>query len=390
MGKKSKIRFRLLRRELRIIYMHPIYLGMMVIMPLLLTLFFTSLMEQGQPVDMPIGIVDQDQTSTTRRLTRMIDGFQSSHVVAHYPTVDEARQAIQRNKIYGFVYFPSHMTEELIAGRQPKMSFYYTNTSLTAGSLLYKEMKTLGTLASAGVGAAKMTAQGLSKEQVQFLMQPIAIDGHNVGNPMVSYNIFLSAMLVPGCLMLMIFLFTAYCLGTELKFNTHKEWLAMADGNMWTAVILKLVPHTVINLFTMYTIMYYLFGVLHFPAPGGIWVLMLLGFLSVLASQGWGVFIFGLIPSLRMSMSVCSLWAVLSFSMVGSAFPVFAMDPPMHTLAWLFPLRHYYIIYQLCVFNTYPLTYVIWHVVALIGFSLLPLLVANRIFKAFREFGYIP
>jgi ABC-2 type transport system permease protein len=110
----------------------------------------------------------------------------------------------------------------------------------------------------------------------------------------------------------------------------------------------------------------------------------------VLASQGWGVFIFGLIPSLRMSMSVCSLWAVLSFSMVGAAFPVFAMDSPLQSLSWLFPLRHYYIIYQLCVFNTYPLSYVIWHIVALIGFSLLPLLVAHRIFKAFREFGYIP
>lgn len=370
--------------------MHPIYLGMMVIMPLLLTFFFTSLMGDGRPVEMPIAVVDQDQTSTTRKLTRMIDGFQSSRVVAHYPTVADARQAIQRNKIYGFVYFPKNMTEDMIAGRQPKMSFYYTNTSLTAGSLLFKDMKMLGVFAASGVGAAKMSAMGLSKEQVAFMMQPIAIDSHNVGNPMISYNVFLCAWVVPACLMLMIFLFTAYSLGTELKFNTHKEWLEMADGNMSMAVVLKLLPHTIINLFTIYTIMYYMFGVLHFPAPGGIGVLMLLGLLAVLASQGWGVFIFGLIPSLRMSMSVCSLWAVLSFSMVGAAFPVFAMDSPLQSLSWLFPLRHYYIIYQLCVFNTYPLSYVIWHIVALIGFSLLPLLVAHRIFKAFREFGYIP
>jgi ABC-2 type transport system permease protein len=36
-------------------------------------------------------------------------------------------------------------------------------------------------------------------------------------------------------------------------------------------------------------------------------MLVLLGFMQVLASQGFGIFSFGLMPSLRMSMSVSSL-----------------------------------------------------------------------------------
>lgn len=379
----------LLRREIGIIFHHPIYIICMVILPLFITIFFTSLMNEGQPVEMPIGVVDLDNTSTTRKLTRMIDGFQSSKVVAHYHSAEAARKAIQRNEVYGFVLFPKDMTAQLIAMRQPRMSIYYSNTSLTAGSLLYKEMKTMCMLASAAVGQSTMQAKGYTPEQTMAFLQPIALDTHTIGNPWISYNIYLSSMFIPASLLLFVFLMTTYSLGTEIKFGTHKEWLAMANGDIGLAMFSKLLPHTIIFLLVMYTSMTYMFGALHFPAPGGIGMLLLLGFLSIIAAQGFAIFIFGLIPSLRMSMSICSLWGVLSFSMVGSAFPVFAMDAPLQSLAWLFPMRHYYIIYQLCVFNTYPLTDVLPHVLALICFAFLPLLVIRRIKHSFINYGYV-
>ena len=314
------------KREIKIILSYPIYVMCMVVLPLFMTVFFTSLMDQGQPLNMPIGIVDDDNTSTTRRLTRMIDSFQNSHVVAHYPTVDDARRAIQRNEIYGFVYFPQHLTSDIISGRQPRMSVYYTNTSITVGALLFKDMKTMCTLANAGVGRTTMRARGFTPEQITAYLQPISLDMHMIGNPWVNYQLFLCAAFVPAMFMLFIFLLTTYSLGTEIKFDRHKEWLATADNNIFKAVYGKLLPQTLTFSLIMFVSMSYMFGILHFPAPGGEWRLMLLALLGVLGAQGFAVFLYGLIPSLRMSMSVCSLLAVLSFSMVGVAFPVFAMD----------------------------------------------------------------
>ena len=40
----------------------------MVIFPILVIIFFTSLMNEGQPVEMPVGVVDQDNTTTSRKL----------------------------------------------------------------------------------------------------------------------------------------------------------------------------------------------------------------------------------------------------------------------------------------------------------------------------------
>ena len=362
----------------------------MVVLPLFVTLFFTTLMEDGQPVDMPIGIVDLDNTSTTRKLTRMVDAFQNTKVVAHYPTVDEARNAVQRNEIYGFILFPRDLTSNMLSGRQPRMSFYFTNTSLTAGALVYKDMKTMCSLASAGVGQAMMQARGFTQEQVLAFLQPVAIDLHTVGNPWVNYNIYLSVMLIPGMMLLFIFLITVYAVGTEMKFGTSKEWLETAGGNMTKALVGKLLPYTMIFVTVFSSILIYLFGILHFPAPGGYGRILFMSLLAVLSSQGFALFIFGLIPSLRLAMSICSLWSVLSFSMVGSAFPVFAMDAPLQSMALLFPLRHYYMIYQLCVFNTYPLTDVAVNISVMLLYILLPLFVIHRIKKAMNTFEYQP
>lgn len=314
--------YQIAMREMRILLKNPIYLFCMVAFPIMVMFFFTSMMDDGLPQDMPVGIVDLDNSSTSRSLTRRLDAFQNTKIVASYQSVAEARQAIQRNEIYAFLYIPKGTTEQLLSSRQPKISFYYSMTSLASGALLFKDLKTISTLGSAAVGQATMRAKGFTDAQIQTFLQPIRIDLHQIANPWTNYNVYLSTMLVPGMIMLFAFLISAYSIGTELKFGTSREWMAMADNNIIVALLGKFLPQTLIFLAIVYVYEYYVFNVLHFPHLGSAWMIALLGLLQVLAAQGFGIFAFGLMPSLRMSMSVCSLWAVLSFSMAGSAFPV--------------------------------------------------------------------
>lgn len=291
-------------REFRIIFMHRIYLMCMVFMPCLCAAFFTTLMRDGLPTDMPIGVVDCDNTTMTRKLTRTLDSFQSSKVVASYASPDDARKAMQKGEIYGFMYFPKNTTDNLLSQRQPKISFYYSNTSLTAGSLIFKDMKTMATLGSAALGKATMDAKGVSPQMVMPLLQPIAVDLHTIGNPWGSYNMYLSTMLVPACFLLFVFLMTPFSFGTELKFGTSREFMETAGDNALVAVLGKVIPHMIIYMIVMAGIMGYLFGYLHFPAPGGWLRLAMLGFLSIVGAQGVSLTIFGMCPSLRTGMSL--------------------------------------------------------------------------------------
>lgn len=377
-------------RECKILGLNPMYFLCMIILPIFVTVYFTSLLQEGQPQEMPVGIVDNDNTSTTRALIRRLDAMQTSHVVAHYATVSEARAAIQHNEIYAFMHFPEGTTAKLLSSRRPKIAFYYSNTSLTAGSLLYKDMKTVATLGSAAVGQATMRAKGLTNKQIATLLQPIAIDAHTVNNPCVNYNMYLSTMLVPACLMLFIMLMTTYSLGMELKKRNSKKLMDKAGGNIIVALVGKFLPQTLIHMTIMNLYMFYTFEILGFTHQGSVLWIMFLALIAVLSAEGFGIIIFGLMPSLRLSMSISCLWGMLSFSMVGAAFPIFAMDAPLQSLAWLFPMRHYWLIYSLNIFNGYPIADTWINVMFLCAFIFLPILFAPRIKRVMESYVYMP
>ena len=155
------------RRECKILYVNRIYFFSMVVFPLLTMVFFTTLMKDGLPQDMPVGVVDLDNTSTSRSLVQKLDGLQNSQVVAHYPSVAAARRAIQENEIYGFLYIPKGTTDQLLSARRPKVSYYYSQVSISGGSMVMKDLKTITTLGSAGVGMATLSAKGMPPQQIQ-------------------------------------------------------------------------------------------------------------------------------------------------------------------------------------------------------------------------------
>lgn len=368
----------------------PIYWFCMLIFPIIVVIFFTSLMAQGVPTDMPVAVVDQDNTATTRAIIRRLDGMQTTQVKYKFTNVNEARRAIQMNKCYAFLYFPKGTTRRLMNGEQPTVSFYYSNVYLAPGSMLFRDMKASLLLASAAVGKAKLDAIGKSNGEIKAFLQPVAIDLHQIGNPWTNYNIYLTSVMCPGVLMVLLFLIAPYSIGTELKFKTSHEWLDTAGGNIAIAIIGKMLPQFLMGLIVMCGFELYAYGHLGFPVNGGVLPLLLLAFLSVLSTQCFGIFAFGLMPSLRMSMSVCSLWSVVSFSVCGATYPLQAMSPMIQSLGQLFPLRHYYMIYQIGVLNGFPFSYYAIYVAALVAFMLLPFLTAKNLKKAMLEFVYIP
>lgn len=377
-------------RELYIMWRNPIYGFCVLLFPIVVAIFFTTLMGEGEPVNMPVGVVDQDNTATSRAMIRRLDAFQTTHVVAHYPNMNEARNAIQRNEIYAFLLIPKGTTDGLLSSRQPKISFYYSSVTLVAGSLLYRDLKTIASLGSANVGMAKLAALGKTEKEIRTFLQPINIDLHMVGNPWANYNIYLSTVMAPGVLMIFMFLLVPYSIGSELKFHRSRQWMNMAGNNIHIAIAGKILPQSVIFICVLLCYEFYIFYGLGFPHPGGIIPIVLVGILTVLACQCFGIFVFGLMPSLRMSMSICSLWSVISFSACGATYPLFAMDGMIQSMAQLFPLRHYYMIYQMCIFNGYPLLYAWFNVLALVIFLFLPMFSINHIKTAMLKYVYIP
>ena len=185
-------------REIKRIATKPMYLFCMVIAPVLSFIFFSTLMDEGLPTNLPSGVVDLDNTSVTRNIIRNLDAFQQTQVVKHYSSFDDARQAMQRGEIYSFYYIPEGTTEKAISSKQPRVSFYTNNAYLVAASLLYKDQRMMSELASAAIGQSTLLAKGATERQALAFLQPIVIDTHAISNPWLNYSIYLCNTPAPG------------------------------------------------------------------------------------------------------------------------------------------------------------------------------------------------
>ena len=68
----------------------PIYVIMMIVVPLLCTFFLLSLMHRGSVAHAPVGVVDLDNSSLSRKLVRNMNAFQQVDVKGNYLTFEHA------------------------------------------------------------------------------------------------------------------------------------------------------------------------------------------------------------------------------------------------------------------------------------------------------------
>ncbi|MGX8682444.1 MAG: ABC transporter permease [Bacteroidales bacterium] len=378
------------KRECKRLTSDWIYLFGMFVAPVMAFIFFATIMKEGSPTEYPVGVVNMDSQSTTsRNLVRTLDAFQMSNIVEHFTDIAHATSAMQEGKIYGFYYIPRGFSQDANARKQPKLSFYTNNSVLLAASMGMKDFKMGSELAKASAQRQVLRGRGYTDEQAVTLIQPITIDVHPLGNPWVNYGMYLNNMLLPAIMMMMIFLLTTYAMGVEIKEETGRELLSLANYNIVKVVIGKLLPQTLVFILLGFLYLAILYGYLHYPLNSGIWPMALAMVLFVLASQAVGLFFISMIPTLRLGMSVATLWAVLSFSIAGFTFPVMAMHPTLQALTNLFPLRHYYQIYTDQALNGYPMSYTSWSYLALLLFILLPWFAIKRLNKAYLYYKYI-
>ncbi len=380
----------LISREYRRMLSRPLYLFGTVIVPLFCLFFFTSLMNEGLPTDLPTGVVDNDNSRVSQNILRKLDALEETEIIANYKSITKAREAVQRGEIYGFYYIPKDFSKDVQAQRQPKVSFYTNNAYLVPGSLSFKGMKKMSELAAAGVTRKILLAKGSTDERVMATLQPIAIREHALKNPWLNYSVYLNNVLLPGILSLMIFLMTVYAIGVEMKDDTAREWLNVGNHSIIISLAGKLFLHTLLFLIVGAIYCIYLYEILDFPLNNGILPIMLAMLCLIIASQAFGIFFISLMPMLRMGLSLASLWGMVSFSISGFSFPSIGMLYFVQGLSYLFPLRHYYLIYASQALNGYPFAYAFKYYVFLLLFISLPFITAKRLKKALIYYEYMP
>ena len=333
--------WKVIRRELSIWKIRPIYYVAPLSIMAFCSVFYLTFLSDGLPSELPIGVVDEDNSAISRNFTRQLDATQLGKVV-RFDSYAEARDQMQKGKITSVCLIPRGFNDDLQASRQPKITVYIHGLYFVGGALSYQDLLTMINLTSGAVQKQVLEAKGISPQQMQGMLRPINIDLHKIGNPLTSYNACLSTKILPGTLAMVVVLILIYSLGTEMKYRTSHDLLETAGGSIGVAVGGKLVLYTL--FFTLLGILLelLLYGIMHFPLEGSIWAMMLDMFLLVIASEAVALLIVELIPICRLALSLGSIFSVLALSFTGFTLPVEAMSVFIRGFATMFPLRHYY------------------------------------------------
>lgn len=378
--------YNVLFRECHRITSRRLYFGVCILLPLFCLFFMATIFGNGQMENIPIGIVDQDNTAASRTIARRIAATPTFRVTEHFTDEASARQALQRKKIYGYLSIPPQFEQKTVSGTGATLTYYYHYALLSVGSELMAAFET--TLAPVALSPIVVQAEalGVGQEQIQTFLLPVEANTHPLYNPDMDYSIYLSQPFFFVLFQILILLVTVYAIGSEFKFGTTQEWMGAAtpagkdpanlrNADMLTAVAGKLLPYTV--MFSVIGILanYVLFGLMNIPFQGSLWLMNIVTVLFIMATQALAVLIFSIFPKIAYIISVVSMVGSLGATLSGVTFPVTAMYAPVHAASYLFPVRHFTEAAQAMIYFGAGFAYFWQSVAVLLVFLLLAILI---------------
>jgi len=329
------------RRELVRLAGGRLLLALSVFLPLFSFALLWGIFARGVPVGLPIAVCDQDGSSLSRRLTRMVDATRTMDVSRHVSTPAEGERLMLEGRAYALLLLPRGLERDALRSAAPVITGYYNGQWLLPGSLIARDLRAVVATLSKGLDLRSRQRRGEMAAAARAHLEPIRVERRALFNPQMNYVYYLLATLLPTMLQIFILLVTVHAVGAELKHGTAPQWLERAGGSPIRAVAGKLLPYTAIFLVLSLCMTTLLFRVLGVPLRGGLATIALATLLFVLAYQAVGLALAVFTANLRLATSLGAFYTGPAFAFTGITFPTMGM--PFIARAWgaLLPLTHY-------------------------------------------------
>ena len=367
----------LLLRELHRMTSRRIYIGATVVLPLFLIGFMATIFGSGQMEHIPVGMVDADNTATSREVVRSVSAVPTFDVCRHYADDASARAAVQRKEIYGYLSIPSNFETDMVRGNGATLNYYYHYALLAVGGEVMSAFEQALLPVRMAPIVVEAVTLGATEEGIETFLLPMTSDSHALYNPSLNYSAYLTLPIFYIMFQILVLLMTLYAIGIEGKEGTGGVWLETADGNILRAVVGKLLPYTALFVAEALLANVVFFRFVDIPFTGNLGLFCLLCILFVIATQCVAVLLYTLFPALSFVISIVSMVGSLGATLSGLTFPLPAMSPIVQYAALLFPVRHFTVSMQQMVyydvdFSSYYLSLAVLCLFPLIALLLLP------------------
>jgi len=150
--------------------------------------------------NIPMAVVDNDHSSLSRQLVRMIGATQEVEVNLETGNFNEAEQQFWDGESKGIIHIPIDFEKKVLRGEQAHVGLYCDASYF----LIYKEslsgsLRASGTL-SAGIEIKRLMASGSTLEMAKMQRDPLTLKTYTLFNPAGSYGSYV----MPGLILVIL------------------------------------------------------------------------------------------------------------------------------------------------------------------------------------------
>lgn len=322
--------FTVARDELRRILSTPPVFSTFIVAVLLYAVFYPQPYLNEALRDVPIVIVDQDHTQTSRDLARQVDAAEPVAIVADAPDLVTAERLVFARQASGILVIPQYFERDLLHGRPSPLAVYSDASYFLIHSRVANGVSGVARIFGAGVEANRLVAAGVDPANAAAATDPMPLTAIPLFNPQAGYATYI----LPAAFVLILqqtLLIGVGLLGT-LPGNRHGEGFSPV-----TFVIGRQFSYLTVEVFSfsLYLVaLPYLYGI---PRLGHIETIAALALPFVLAVAGLGMCVARLVEHpARVQLLLGGVGLPFLF-MTGFSWPLEAIPEPVRILSSVVP-----------------------------------------------------
>ncbi|WP_119967796.1 ABC transporter permease [Shewanella japonica] len=327
----------LLKQELKRLWCSPWQLALVTYIPLISILCLWWLFSAGLPRQLPVAVVDQDNSQLTRTLTRNLAANAVIKPIT-YTQFADAKAAMTQAEVYAVVVFPHEFKRKLLTGSSPTVDIRYNSQFLLVGKLLSSQLQLSVGAGLMEVAGMKQLLNGANHATVAVNLSPVTSQTTALFNRNNNYVGFLVPPVLIALLQLLAMMVFVNSLNDSL-IRQGEQYLLPAK--FWWHVGAKVLFYTPVMLVHGGFILAWLYGVLRLPIAGNLLLLIAAQAMMFLALWTLIILVFLLMREPARSVSFCTALFAPAFAFMGITFPVNDMPELAQWWRLIMPSSHY-------------------------------------------------
>ncbi len=338
---------KLIKREFRLFWRNSVLKMLFIGAPLLYGIMFGLVYQKGKVTDLPIIVVDEDNSSTSSRLIDMLDDNEVIKIARLLPSMENIKDISIREEATSVVVIPKGFGADIQYKRYPEIKVFINTSNILTANFASRALQTVTGTLKAGVQMEALRKTGMPNEMVLRQYEPFAVSYVKNYNQSGNYMYFLWPGMLATILQQVLLLAMALTFAKEFEYNTFSFVVNKARSPL-VAIIAKCLPYLFMSflIWLVYGIMHVYYKV---PLGNGVGMLTLVAGLFVLAACMMGILVSILIPNQLKATEVLMVFATPSFVISGFTWPLSQMPRIVQLLADLIPLTHFLKAYRVLV-----------------------------------------